>query len=142
MKKDAKTIAVSVVSAEDSIYDGEGELIVVSADKGELGIKPGHAPLLASLKPGQVRVVNDDSEEVFYISGGFLEVQPNQVTVLADTAQRASNIDEAGALEAQARAEKMLSDKQDNIDYEAARKELARAAALLATLRRSRRERG
>jgi len=127
---------VAIVSAEKSLFTGEADMIVATAEFGEVGILPGHTPMLATLKPGQVRIKTGDAEEVFYISGGTLEVQPNSVTVLADTAERAGDLDEAAAIEAQREAERVLGEQHDEFDYAKARIELVHAAAQLAAIRK------
>jgi F-type H+-transporting ATPase subunit epsilon len=133
------TIHVDVVSAEAEIYSGLAEMVVVPARMGDVGIMPRHAPLLSPMKPGEVRVMKENGEEeAFYVSGGMLEVQPHTVTVLADTAIRAHDLDEAAALEAKHRAEKMLSDKQSDADYAKAQAELTEAMAQLQALERLR----
>ena len=107
----ANTIQVEIVSAEEEIWSGVGTMVFAPAERGEIGIAPQHAPLLTRLKPGEVRVQQDSGEEqFFYVSGGILEVQGHIVTVLSDTALRASDLDEASALEAQRRAEQALAD--------------------------------
>ena len=124
------TLRLDIVSAEKEIFTGEAEMVLLEGELGELGITPGHAPLLTSLKPGNIRVIfADKHEEVFYVSGGMLEVQPFIVTVLADTALRAADIDEAAALQAKERAEKALGDNMADIDLAAASVELAEAIA-------------
>lgn len=127
---------VAIVSAEKSLFSGEAEMVVATADLGEVGILPGHTPMLAGLKPGQVRVLNAESEDIFYVSGGTIEVQPNSVTILADTAERARDLDEAAALEAQREAERVLGEQHDEFDYAKARAELVHAAAQLAAIRK------
>jgi len=112
----AMTIHVDIVSAEKEIYSGSVEAVFASAIMGELGIYPRHTPLLTRLKPGEVRVLVNGKEEQFYVSGGMLEVQPHLVTVLADTAMRAADVDEAAALEAKADAERALKDTDAKID--------------------------
>ena len=108
----AITTHLDIVSAEKEIFSGVVEMVVASGELGEIGINPGHAPLLTVLKPGEIRVtLQGGSEEVYYVSGGMLEVQPYYVTVLADTAERAENLDEAAALAAKARAEEMIANK-------------------------------
>ena len=108
----AMTVHCDIVSAEEELFSGLVEMVVAHGNQGDLGILMGHAPLLTDLKPGPVRVIKQGGEqEVFYISGGFLEVQPNMVKVLADTAIRAADLDEAAAIEAQKAAEKALSEK-------------------------------
>jgi F-type H+-transporting ATPase subunit epsilon len=136
------TIHVDIVSAEAEIYSGLAELVVAPAEMGEVGIAARHAPFLTRLKPGEVRVkVNDQEVHPFFISGGMLEVQPHVVTILADTAVRAKDIDEAAALEAKRRAEEMLSDKSGKIDYALAQAQLAEAVMQLRTLEKYRKGR-
>lgn len=132
---------VVIVSAEKMLFEGEAAMVVATAEYGEVGILPGHAPLLAHLKPGQVRVIFDvrhgepsNEEEVFYVSSGTLEVQPNAVTVLADTAERARDLDEAAAEAAKRHAEQFLAEQHDEFDYAKARAELVHAAAQLAAI--------
>jgi len=133
------TIHVDIVSAEAEIFSGLAEMVFAPAELGEVGIAPRHAPLISKLTPGEVRVkINDRDSQAFYISGGLLEVQPHVVTVLADTAIRAKDIDEAAALEAKARAEEALSDKSGKIDYAKAQAQLAEAIMQLRTLDRLR----
>ena len=126
------TVNLNVVSAEESLFSGRIESLQITGSEGELGIMPGHAPLLTSLKPGMVRIVKKGgTEEVIYISGGMLEVQPNQVTVLADVATRGDDLDEQAAQEAKQRAEARLNDHGDDVNYAEAAAELARAVAKL-----------
>jgi F-type H+-transporting ATPase subunit epsilon len=135
------TIKVDIVSAEGEIFSGEGTLVVAPGSQGELGITPRHAPLLTLLKAGEVRVQTPDGgEQVFYVGGGALEVQPTQVTVLADTALRAKDIDEAAALAARQRAEEALRDRAGVIDHAEALAELARIAAQLKIIERLRKK--
>ena len=135
----AMTIHVDIVSAESEIFSGLAEMVFAPAVMGEVGVLPGHAPLVTSLRPGEVRVrLPGGEEQSFYVSSGMLEVQPHVVTVLSDTAQRASDLDEAAALEAKERAERMLADRQADIDEAQARAELAQAAAQLQAIRRLR----
>lgn len=135
----AMTIHVDIVSAEAEIYSGQAELVVAPAVMGEVGIAARHAPLLTRLKPGEVRVkVNDGETHPFYISGGMLEVQPHLVTILADTAVRAKDIDEAAAQEAKRQAEEMLADKSGKFDYARAQAQLAEAVTQLRTLEKYR----
>jgi len=135
----AMTVHCDIVSAEDAIFSGLVELLVAAGEQGDIGVMPGHAALVTSLKPGPVRVVKQNGEEeIFYVSGGFLEVQPNSVTVLADTALRAGNIDEAAALEAQKHAEQALENQSGDFDYSRAAAQLAEAAAQIRTLRQIR----
>jgi len=127
-----KTIQLDIVSAEGSIFHGEVRFIAVTGSVGELGIHPSHAPLLTSLKPGQIRaILKDGKEEVFYMSGVMLEVQPTTVSILADTALRADDLDEAAAMTAKSHAERILQDKTSGIEYSKALTELAEAAAQL-----------
>jgi len=136
----ASTIRIDIVSAEEEIYSGDATMVFAPAAMGELGIAPQHTPLMTRLKPGEVRVQTADGEEMFfYVSGGMLEIQPHIVTVLADTAKRAKDIDEAAALEAKERAEKALQDKTDDIDFAKAQAELAEAVAQLRAIENLRR---
>lgn len=138
----AHTIQVDVVSAEGEIFSGPAEMVFAPGSEGELGITPRHAPLLTLLKAGEVRVKTGDVEHSIYVGGGALEVQPNKVTVLADTALRAKDLDEAAALAAKQRAEEALAGKVDKIDQAQALAELARAAAQLKMIQRLRKTRG
>lgn len=133
-----KKLRVDIVNVESSVFSGEADALIVMGTMGELGILPGHSPLLTSIKPGEARIKNGEQEELFYVSGGILEVQPDCVTLLADTVIRAKDIDEAAALEAQQRAEKALKDRKENVDYYAAAAELAETLAQLRALRRYR----
>jgi F-type H+-transporting ATPase subunit epsilon len=139
---DAPTIHVDIVSAEGELYSGPATMVFAAASEGDLGIAPRHAPLLTLLKPGEVRVQRPDGEERFFVGGGALEVQPQRVTVLADTALRAKDIDEAAALAAKQRAEEALRDKAGHITLAEAQAELARAIAQLKVLNRLRKLRG
>lgn len=134
---------VEIVSAEHAIYSGKATMVIATAAGGEIGIQAGHAQLLAALKPGQVRLLHDEdnSEEVFYISGGFIEVQPYVVTILANTALRAKDVDEAAAIEAKDRAEKALSERGTAQDFAKVAAELAQAVAQLQAIKMLR-ERG
>ncbi len=124
------TIQVDIVSAEGEIYSGSAKMVYAPAKMGEVGIAPRHAPLLSPLKPGEVRVQDEDGKEVsFYITGGMLEVQPHQVTILADTALRGSELDEAAALAAQQKAEEELKGASTQTDVARAQAELAEARA-------------
>ncbi|MBL1320214.1 MAG: F0F1 ATP synthase subunit epsilon [Methylophaga sp.] len=134
----AMTIHVDIVSAEKEIFSGAVDAIFASAKMGELGIYPRHTPLLTSLKPGEVRVLIDGKEEQFYVSGGMLEVQPHVVTVLADTAMRAEDVDEAAALEAKADAERAINDADAKMDMAEARAKMAEAMAQLRSIERMR----
>ena len=135
----ANTIHVDIVSAEGEIFSGAATMVFAPASQGEIGIAPRHAPLLTMLKPGEVRVQTPDGEEhYFYVGGGAIEVQPHLVTVLADTALRAKDIDEAAALAAKQRAEDALKDQVSHIEVAEAQAELARAAAMLKGIERLR----
>ena len=139
----AMTIHVDIVSAEAEIYSGQAEMLFAPAELGEVGIAPRHAPFLSRLIPGEVRVkVSADEELPFYVSGGIIEVQPHVVTVLADTAIRAKDIDEAAALEAKRRAEEALKDRSGKIDYAKAQAELAEAVRQLQILERYKKHKG
>jgi F-type H+-transporting ATPase subunit epsilon len=125
-----KTIRVDIVSAEGEIHSGDAKMVFAPASMGELGITPRHAPLLTSLKPGEVRIQDiDNQEHFFYITGGMLEIQPHLVTVLADTALRGEQLDEAAALAAKQDAEKALEGISDETDILRAQQELAEANA-------------
>ena len=131
----AMTVHCDIVSAEQEIFSGLVELVVVAGHEGDLGVGYGHAPLLTSLKPGPIRVIKQNGEEdVYYISGGYLEVQPKMVTVLADTALREADIDEEAAKDAVKRAEEELQGQVEGLDYSKAAAQLAEAAAQLRTL--------
>lgn len=135
----AMTMHVDVVSAETSIFSGTVEAVFAPAKEGEVGIMPRHSPFLAQLKPGQVRVVKQGGEEdFFYVSGGMLEVQPHTVTVLADTALRARDMDEAAALQAKERAEQAMRDRTGEMEWAEAQAELAQAIAQLQMIQRMR----
>jgi len=139
----ADTIQVDIVSAEGQIFSGPAHMVFAPGTQGELGILPRHAPLLTLLRAGEVRVQSPDGEEhPFYVGGGALEVQPNHVTVLADTALRARDIDEAAALGAKQRAEETLRSKSDKIELAQAQAELVRAVAQLKVLQRLRKTHG
>ena len=138
-----ETIQLTIVSAEGEIFAGEARMVYLPGSEGDLGISPRHAPLLTMLKPGEVRVQPPDGEEQsFYVGGGALEVQPKKITVLADTAARAKDLDEAAALVAQQRAEEALAGNIDRITQAEAEAELARAAAQLRVIRRLRKIKG
>lgn len=129
------TLRLEIVSAEKEIFSGDAEAISITGDMGELGILPGHSPLLTPLRPGNIHVMlPNKQEENFYVSSGMLEVQPHLVTVLADIALRAADIDEAAAQQAKERAEKTLSDKGTEIDFAGASAELAEAMAQIRTV--------
>jgi len=140
---DAATIHVDIVSAEGEIFSGPATMVFAPASEGDVGIAPRHAPLLSLLKAGEVRVQTPDGQEhFFFVGGGALEVQPARVTVLADTALRAKDIDEAAALAAKQRAEEALKDRAGHITLAEAQAELARAIAQLKVLQRLRKLRG
>jgi F-type H+-transporting ATPase subunit epsilon len=136
----AHTIHVDVVSAESLIFSGEAEFVALPGEAGELGIYPRHTPLITRIKPGAVRikVVGQEEEEFVFVAGGLLEVQPNSVTVLADTAIRGHDLDEAKALAAKKLAEETMVNKDAKIDYAKAQAELATAIAQLAAIARLR----
>jgi len=135
----AMTLHVDIVSAEAEIFSGPATMVFAPAEMGEVGIAPRHSPLLARLKPGVVRIQTQEGEErSFFVSGGMLEIQPHVVTVLADTVIRAHDLDEAQALEAKERAEKMLGDKQADVDYAKAQAELAQSMAQLQAIQKLR----
>lgn len=137
----AMTVHCDIVSAEGEIFSGLVEMVIAHGELGDLGIAMGHAPLITGLKPGPITLTKQGGEkEVFYISGGFLEVQPNMVKVLADTVQRAGDLDEASAQEAVKAAEKALNEKGADFDYSAAAVRLAEAAAQLRTLQQIRKK--
>ncbi len=137
----AMTLHVDIVSAESAIFSGTAEMVFAPAVMGEVGIAPRHSPLLSPLKPGEVRVrLPGGEEEVFYVSGGILEVQPHVVTVLSDTSLRAHDLDEAKALEAKESAETALADRSADIDYAKAQAELAEAMAQLQMIQRLRKK--
>ncbi|HSB95949.1 MAG TPA: F0F1 ATP synthase subunit epsilon [Spongiibacteraceae bacterium] len=139
----AMTIHCDIVSAEQEIFSGLAEMVVAHGTLGDLGIEYGHAPLLTSLEPGPVRVkVQGGEEQVYYVSGGFLEVQPGTVSILADTALRAQDLDEASAQEAQRAAEQALSDQGSDLDYGKATAQLAAAVAQLRTIQQIRKKMG
>jgi len=124
------SIHVDIVSAEGEIFSGEAEMVFAPGQLGEIGIAPRHAPLLTGLKPGEVRVQTSEGEEqFFYVSGGILEIQPQLVTVLADSALRAEDLDEAAALEARERAREALEGRHGEIDLEQAQRDLVEAEA-------------
>ncbi|SJM90021.1 F1 sector of membrane-bound ATP synthase, epsilon subunit [Crenothrix polyspora] len=137
------TVHVDIVSAEKEIFSGIAEMVFAPAEMGEVGISPRHAPFITRLKPGEVRVKTGEKENYpFYISGGILEVQPHLVTILADTAIRAKDIDEAAALDAKAKAEEALADKSGKMDYVTAQARLLEAMMQLQTLDRLRKRGG
>jgi len=131
-------IKVSVVSSNEEIYSGEAKMVYATGSLGELGIAPGHTPLLTGLAPGPVRLETESGEEAFFCSGGFIEIQPNEVTFLADTAERADSLDEAEAIKAQELAQKELSDRDADMDFTKAAAQLAEAAARIKTIQKLR----
>lgn len=138
----AMTVHVDVVSAEESIFSGLAEVVVVPGEMGELGIYPRHTALMTRIKPGSVRIKRPDQEqeEVVYVSGGMLEVQPGVVTILADTAIRGGDLDEARALEAKRAAEEAIKNRTADIDYAQAQAELAEAIAQLRAIQHLRKQ--
>ncbi|MEE9492845.1 MAG: F0F1 ATP synthase subunit epsilon [Gammaproteobacteria bacterium] len=137
----AMTIHIDIVSAEAEIYSGQANMIFAPGVMGELGIAPRHTPLLTRLKAGEVRLQMEGKEEqMFFISGGMLEIQPHVVTVLADTAIRADDLDEAAAIKAKDAAEKAMADKKTEFDYARAQAEMAEAVAQLRTIQKLRKE--
>jgi F-type H+-transporting ATPase subunit epsilon len=136
----AITVHVDVVSAEKSLFSGPVEVVVVPGEMGELGIYPRHAPLMTRIKSGSVRLKlpNQEEEELIYVSGGMLEVQPNVVTILADTAIRGADLDEARSLEAKRAAEEAMQNRTSDIDYAQAQSELIEAVAQLRAIQRLR----
>ncbi|ASK21059.1 MAG: F0F1 ATP synthase subunit epsilon [Vreelandella alkaliphila] len=139
----ANSFTCNIVSAEDSIFSGTVEMVVAAGIMGDLGILPGHTPLLTELQPGPVRVIHDGGkEEHFFVTGGFMEVQPTTVTILADAATRASDLDEAAAEEARQQALKAFNEKSSELDYTRAAAELAEAVAQLRTIQQLRKKAG
>ena len=139
----AMTVHCDIVSAEQQIFSGLVEMVVAAGSEGDIGVTYGHAPLLTDLKPGPIRVIKQGGEEdVYYISSGYLEVQSSQVTVLADTALRAEDMDEAAALQAKEDAQKNFVNRSDEFDYSAAAVQLAEASAQLRTLQAIRKKMG
>jgi len=139
----AKTFHVDIVSAEQAIFSGEAEMIIAPGEAGELGILPEHVPLLTRIKPGTVRIQQAGGvpEEVIYVSGGMMEVQPDRVTVLADTSVRAHDLDEAKAMEAKRLAEEAMANSKDKMDHAKAQAQLAEAIAQQAAIRTLRKRR-
>ncbi|MDE0785933.1 MAG: F0F1 ATP synthase subunit epsilon [Porticoccaceae bacterium] len=139
----AITVHCDIVSADESLFSGSVKMIVATGSLGELGITPGHAPLLSDLRPGPVRLVKEnDEEEVYYLSGGYLEVQPGSIAILADTAVRAGDIDEAAAAEAIKTAEQAIANQSGEIEYSKAASMLAEATAQLRTVQTLRKKLG
>jgi F-type H+-transporting ATPase subunit epsilon len=137
----AITTHLDIVCAEREIFSGVVEMVVATGEMGEVGIVPGHAPLLTILKPGEIRItLPGGQQEIFYVSGGMLEVQPRFVTVLADSVERAEDLDEAAALAAKARAEEAMANKISDIDYSIAIAEIARSAAQIRAIKKIRKQ--
>ncbi len=136
----AMTVHVDVVSAEEQLFSGLAEIVSLPGESGELGILPGHTPLLTRIKPGTVRIKlpNVAEEEVIFVAGGLLEIQPGLVTVLADTAIRGKDLDEAKALDAKRRAEELLANREGSIDLAKAQAELAAAIGQLSVIEKLR----
>ena len=138
----AKTVLCSIVSAEQEIFSDQVEMVVATGTIGELGIMPGHTPLLSGVKPGPVRLILEGGEEeVFFASGGYIEVQPTSITILADTAIRADDIDEAAAFDAQKKAEQELQDQKSDVDFARVSSDLQEQVAMLRTIRKHREQR-
>ena len=139
----AKTLHVDIVSAEQAIFSGEAEMVIVPGEAGELGVLPEHAALLSRIKPGTVRIKipGEEREEVIYVSGGMIEVQPHVVTILADTSVRAENLDEAKALEAKRAAEEAISNRTGDMEIAEAQAVLAESVAQLAAIKKLRKVR-
>ncbi len=132
-----KTLQVDVVSAEDEVFSGQAQFVALPGEQGELGILPGHAPLITRIKPGAVRIKTESgAEELLFVAGGILEVQPGGISVLADTAIRGKDLDEAKANEAKKQAEQMLQSQASDMNYASAQAELAIAMAQLSAVRR------
>jgi F-type H+-transporting ATPase subunit epsilon len=137
----SKSFQVDVVSAEENIYSGQATFVALPGEAGELGILPGHTPLISRIRAGAVRIQNEGSEEeLVFVAGGILEVQPRSVTVLADTAIRGKDLDEAKALEAKKLAEEALAKNAADVDYARAQAELMEAIAQLSAIRKLRRK--
>ncbi len=136
----AKTLHVDIVSAEEAIFSGEAAMVIAPGEVGELGIMPEHTPLITRIRPGTVRVLpaGGGAEEVIYVSGGVIEIQPDVVNILADTSVRAHNLDEAKALEAKRLAEEAIANRGSDMDVARAQGEFAEAAAQLAAIRKLR----
>lgn len=139
----AMTLKCDIVSAEREIFSGLVEMVIATGSLGDLGVAYGHAPLLTGIQPGPVRVIKQGgAEEIYFVSGGYLEVQPYHITILADTALRADDMDEAAAIEAQQQAQQQLLEQSSEIDFQRAAAQLAEAAAQLRTLQAIRRKAG
>ena len=139
----ASTVLCSIVSAEEEIFSGQVEMVIATGTMGELGILPGHTPLLSGVKPGPIRLILEGGEEeIFFASGGYIEVQPTSITILADTALRADDLDEVAALEAQKKAERELVDQKSGVDFARVSLDLQEQAAMLRTIRKFRDRKG
>ncbi len=139
----AMTVHCDIVSAEEALFSGLVEMVVATGSQGELGVTFGHTPLLTDLKPGPVRIVKQNGEEeIYYLSGGYLEVQPNSVSIMADVANRADNLDEAAVLTAKTEAEHALANQAGEFDYSRAASQLAEAMAQLRTIEQLRKKLG
>jgi F-type H+-transporting ATPase subunit epsilon len=137
----ASTVHCSIVSAEEEIFSGQVEMVVATGTIGELGIYPGHTPLLTGVKAGAVRLkLEGGEEEIFFASGGYIEVQPTSITILANTALRADDIDEAAAQAAQGKAERELADNKSDIDFGRVQADIQETAAMLRTIRKYRKQ--
>tara|TARA_Y100001933_G_scaffold197082_1_gene197680 strand:- start:362 stop:787 length:426 start_codon:yes stop_codon:yes gene_type:complete len=137
------TVQCNIVSADESLFSGSVSMVIATGSLGEMGITPGHAPLLSDLNPGPVRLlIEGGEEEIYYLSGGYIEVQPTSVSILADKAVRAVDIDEAAASEALKLAEKTISNQSGEIDYSKAAAQLAEATAQLRTVEKLRKKIG
>ena len=137
------TVQCNIVSADESLFSGSVTMVIATGSLGEMGITPGHAPLLSDLKPGPVRLLKGGGEEeIYYLSGGYIEVQPTSVSILADKAVRADDIDEAAASEALKLAEQTISNQSSEIDYSKAAAQLAEATAQLRTVDKLRKKIG
>jgi len=132
----AATMQVLVATVEREVYRGEAEFLVAPGAAGELGIMPKHSPLISSLAAGELRITNGDTVDEVFVSGGFMEVQPDMITILSDSAERASDIDEAAAIEAERKAKEVLDTKQGDVDYAKAESELAMMTSRLIWLRK------
>ena len=124
-------INISFISQEKTLFEGQAEMVVMDGKEGQLGIVKGHSPLLAILKPGPVRMISSDTEEIFFTEGGFAEVQPDSITILVDSAQRADDLDEAKILKAKEEAEKLIKDKSDQKDFAEASSQLTQSLSQL-----------
>ena len=139
----ASTVLCSIVSAEEEIFSGQVEMVIATGTIGELGILPGHTPLLSGVKPGPIRLILEGGEEeIFFASGGYIEVQPTSITILADTALRADDLDEVAALEAQKKAERELVGQKSDVDFARVSLDLQEQAAMLRTIRKFRDRKG